>query len=153
MTAVDPRLSQIPRELQDTFDKRVYFEELERFLHDLWIRTGGGNDAIESITEEETGASAETARISSRLTRLEARLDDMETNDGYNDLNVRVTRLTRKVNKLISELLEAVNSLKPDPEQESEKIIVSEQVLKELMLLNLRIEEAFETKIVESDVL
>lgn len=53
MTVVDPRLAQIPRELQDTFDKRVYFEELERFLHDLWIRTGGGNDDIadESIKE------------------------------------------------------------------------------------------------------
>lgn len=53
MTVVDPRLAQIPVELQDTFEKRVYFEELERFLHDIWVRTGGGNDAIqdESIKE------------------------------------------------------------------------------------------------------
>ena len=53
MADVDPRLNQIPRELQDTFDKRIYFEELERFLHDLWVRTGGGNDAVENAAIEE----------------------------------------------------------------------------------------------------
>lgn len=53
MADVDPRLSQIPKELQQTFDVRIYFEELERFLHDLWVRTGGGNDAVESAAIEE----------------------------------------------------------------------------------------------------
>jgi hypothetical protein len=31
----------------------VYFEELERFLHDLWVRTGGGTDTVESAAIEE----------------------------------------------------------------------------------------------------
>ena len=49
MARIDPRLDQIPRELQDTFDKRVYFEELERFLHDVWQNLQGGS-AIPTIT-------------------------------------------------------------------------------------------------------
>lgn len=53
MADVDPRLQQIPKELQDTFNKRVYFEELERFLHDLWVRTGGGDDEIAAQSTQE----------------------------------------------------------------------------------------------------
>lgn len=53
MADVDPRLQQIPKELQQDFNVRVYFEELERFLHDLWARTGGGTDIVESAAIEE----------------------------------------------------------------------------------------------------
>ncbi len=53
MADVDPRLQQIPKELQQDFNVRVYFEELERFLHDLWVRTGGGTDTVESAAIEE----------------------------------------------------------------------------------------------------
>ena len=48
MTVVDPRLEHIPSRFLEKPDSRVYFEGLERFLHDLWVRTGGGNDAIEN---------------------------------------------------------------------------------------------------------
>lgn len=51
MASIDPRVVQIPRELQETFDKRVYFEELERFLHDVWQNLQGGS-AIPSIASE-----------------------------------------------------------------------------------------------------
>lgn len=51
MSNIDPRVDQIPKELQDTFDKRVYFEELERFLHDVWQNLQGGS-AIPSISSE-----------------------------------------------------------------------------------------------------
>ena len=48
MTIVDPRLEHIPSRFLEKPDSRIYFEGLERFLHDLWVRTGGGNDAIEA---------------------------------------------------------------------------------------------------------
>lgn len=51
MPNIDPRVDQIPIELQDTFDKRVYFEELERFLHDVWQNLQGGT-AIPAISSE-----------------------------------------------------------------------------------------------------
>lgn len=51
MSNIDPRVDQIPKELQDTFDKRVYFEELERFLHDVWQNLQGGS-AIPIISSE-----------------------------------------------------------------------------------------------------
>lgn len=53
MADVDPRLQQIPKQLLADFDLRVYFEELERFLHDLWVRTGAGDDAISNQSTRE----------------------------------------------------------------------------------------------------
>ena len=54
MADVDPRLQRIPKQLLESREVRGYFEELERFLHDLWIRTGGGNDAIENQSIRES---------------------------------------------------------------------------------------------------
>jgi len=50
MAEVDPRMVVIPDELLNTFEKRDYFETLERFLHDLWVRTGGGSDLINDFS-------------------------------------------------------------------------------------------------------
>ena len=53
MTQVDPFIIQIPRELQDTREKRAFFEYLVRWCHDIWLRTGGSSDTIaaQSIRE------------------------------------------------------------------------------------------------------
>lgn len=45
-TRVDPFLIPIPRKILEDRESRVYFEYLNRFLHDLWARTGGGNDDV-----------------------------------------------------------------------------------------------------------
>ena len=56
MPSIDPRLSQIPRELlQGSFDVRIYFEELERFLHDVWQNLDAG-EAIPNADIRETYA-------------------------------------------------------------------------------------------------
>ena len=54
MAEVDPRLGQIPKELLEDREVRLYFEDLERFLHDIWIRTGGGNDEIANLDIRES---------------------------------------------------------------------------------------------------
>ena len=55
MADVDPQLNQIPRFFLENPDPDVrhYFENLERYRHDMWVRTGGGNDAIENAAIEE----------------------------------------------------------------------------------------------------
>ena len=47
MAKVDPFLHPIPKELLKDPATRAFFEYLIRFLHDLWKRTGGGNDLID----------------------------------------------------------------------------------------------------------
>jgi len=46
MAVVDPQLNQIPHKLLNDPELRVYFENLERFRHDSWVKSGGGSDAI-----------------------------------------------------------------------------------------------------------
>ena len=43
---VDPFLLPLPKQLLLDKETRVFFEYQNRFLHDLWYRTGGGTDLI-----------------------------------------------------------------------------------------------------------
>jgi len=43
---VDPFIVPIPPKLLADPELRDYFNYLNRFLHDLWVRTGGGTDLI-----------------------------------------------------------------------------------------------------------
>ena len=152
MADVDPQLNQIPLKLLNDPELRDYFEQLERYRHDMWIRSGGGDDAIEIIIEEETSSTAESARLFAITNTLSKRISDIEVSNDTDALESKIARLNQKMNTLISDLLAAVNALTPDIEQESEKVVIMEQQLKELKLLNTRIEEAFETKIFEEDI-
>ena len=46
MAKVDPFLHPIPRELLKDAETRNFFEYFVRWAHDIWIRTGGGNDDV-----------------------------------------------------------------------------------------------------------
>ena len=46
MAKVDPFVIPIPRAILEDKELRFYHEYLNKFLHDLWVRTGGGNDNI-----------------------------------------------------------------------------------------------------------
>ena len=46
MAQVDPFLLPIPKQLLKDAETRAYFEYMSRFLHDLWVRSGAGNDFI-----------------------------------------------------------------------------------------------------------
>lgn len=59
MTIVDPRIYPIPLALQKDPEVRKYFEDLERWAHDMWVRTGGGSDAI-APTVSDTNRKADT---------------------------------------------------------------------------------------------
>ncbi len=59
---VDPRLGQIPEALQKDPIVRRYFEDLERFWHDMWVKVGAGTDPI-SLLENDNNRKSDTLLI------------------------------------------------------------------------------------------
>ncbi len=150
MAKVDPFVAQIPRKFLNDPELRPFFEYLNRFLHDLFIRTGGGDDLIEATQEATAGE--DTSRLFATIRRLERRVQDLEESSDSEILISKFTKLNSKVNKLISELLVAVQALAPDLEQESEKVTLLANILDEIKLLNAMSEEAYETELDGEDI-
>lgn len=48
MVKVDPFIAPIPRKILNDPELRPFFEYFVRWAHDIWIRSGGGDDAITS---------------------------------------------------------------------------------------------------------
>lgn len=151
MANVDPFVAPIPRKFLNDPELRPFFEYLNRFLHDLFIRSGGGDDEIEVIMEV-AAAEADIPRLSARIKTLEKRIIDLEEANDTEVLNSKIAKLNQKVNKLINELIAAVKELAPDKVQESDKVVLQQNILHEIQLLSARIEEAFETEIDGDDV-
>lgn len=143
MAKVDPFVIEWPQKWMADNEIRPVIEYLNRFLHDIYFRTGGGDDLIEEMTES-TAAESDTSRLLAVINALGKRVRDLEESSD-NELITKVAKLNQKVNKLINELLIAVKALAPDKEQESEKVVLLANIRDEIILLNLRIEEAFET--------
>lgn len=53
MASVDPFVIPIPRQFLEEQETREFFEYFVRWAHDLWVRTGGGTDEIESADVRE----------------------------------------------------------------------------------------------------
>lgn len=49
---VDPFVIPIPPSLNKEPETRKYFEYLNRWAHDMWVRSGGGTDTISIVTSE-----------------------------------------------------------------------------------------------------
>ena len=54
VTKVDPFLHPIPPELLQNRETRAFFEYFVRWAHDMWARSGGGDDDIASAQIEES---------------------------------------------------------------------------------------------------
>lgn len=92
VTRVDPFLIPIPRKILEDRESRVYFEYLNRFLHDLWTRTGGGNDDVaESQIGELYEPGIQVSNADELIEELEA--DFSIFNTGYNDSQERIDEL------------------------------------------------------------
>lgn len=50
MARVDPFIENIPLKFINDPELAPFFNYLNLFLHDLWIRTGGGNDNVDTVT-------------------------------------------------------------------------------------------------------
>jgi len=65
VTQVDPFLIPVPKSLLQDKETRNYFEYMNRFLHDLWQRTGGGTDTVDDnqLSEAFNSSTAEIKKV------------------------------------------------------------------------------------------
>ena len=56
---VDPPVEQVPSELLENQDMRIYFEELQRWRHDVYVKLGAGSDPV-AATESDANRKADT---------------------------------------------------------------------------------------------
>jgi hypothetical protein len=75
LTDVDPFVIKWPNAWLTDPEVGPVVQYLNRFLHDLWLRTGGGDDAI---TEVQIGELYETGIESATVTELEQELNDYD---------------------------------------------------------------------------
>lgn len=150
MASVDPFVIQWPKKWLDDPEIRPVIEYLNRFLHDLFIRTGGGDDLIEEAAGTSSINESDTGRITAQLARLEKRLEEVENRD-FDALNAKIARLNRLVESLLQDLLTEVKKLR-DVELENKAICIQESIRDELKILNARVEEGYETHIDGDDL-
>ena len=139
MAKVDPFVIQWPQKWMADNEIRPVIEYLNRFLHDLFIRTGGGTDAVEASTSIQT----DTGRLTAQLARLEKRVQAVEDKD-IDGINSKIARLNRLVNALLNTLIEEIQALN-NVDIANKALSLQSRTLAELELLNTRLEEAFET--------
>tara|TARA_R110000851_G_scaffold228174_3_gene380956 strand:- start:898 stop:1188 length:291 start_codon:yes stop_codon:yes gene_type:complete len=94
-TKVDPFVMPIPRSLLNDPESRAYFEYLNRWAHDIWIRTGGGTDTISAV------ASASNRKAD---TLLYAVLDKVSLGD---DLTTDTTSFTTDNTNFTTDMTES----------------------------------------------
>lgn len=96
MAAVDPFVIEIPGAFLNNSDPdiRAYFQYLNRFLFDLWTRTGGANDAILTndwaVNTEDSRRMPELRQLTKKVRQLELELDRIST---------AMNEIKRKANK------------------------------------------------------
>jgi len=149
LAKVDPFVVEWPRKWIEDPEVGPVIIYLNRFLHDLFIRTGGGFDLIE---ESEVGASiaqSDAVRLQAQLKRLEKRVEDVEERD-FDGLNSKIARLNRKLDALLETLIAEIRDLK-NPVFENKLLSLQSIIVNELELLNLRSEEAWETGLDRGD--
>lgn len=76
-TKVDPFVIPIPTSLNKDPETRKYFEYLNRWAHDMWVRSGAGTDVV-SVIGSETNRKADTL-LYSVLDKVQ--LGDLLTSD------------------------------------------------------------------------
>jgi len=94
-TRVDPFVIPIPAALSKDADTRKYFEYLNRWAHDMWVRSGAGDDTL-AIANSDTNRKADTL--------LYSVLDKVSLGD---DLTVDTTGFTADNNNFTTDMTES----------------------------------------------
>lgn len=113
MAQVDPFLLPIPRALRQDKETRVFMEYLVRWNHDMWQRTGGGDDAISEVQIGELyepGIQVSNAdelidellaEDDAETIALNERVDEIENSDSFNvDLSERIDEIEAELEQL-----------------------------------------------------
>ena len=99
MANVDPYIAPIPQKWLEDQSTREWAVYLNRFLHDLWVRTGGGSDLIAS-----TELDANTFQIPVLYSRTESLQEEVSELKSDFELYSRVESLQEEVSELKAEL-------------------------------------------------
>lgn len=75
---VDPFVIRWPRKWLTDTEIEPVIRYLNRFLHDLWTRTGGGDDLIDNTQQEVTSSSSRISRNAAKINALEKTTFDVE---------------------------------------------------------------------------
>lgn len=143
MANVDPfTIDLTPESIQDP--QTLYY--LNRFLHDLWARTGAGNDLINENIEGNVTNISLNATSDALLSRLTERVNNLEDRDLSSHFNQRIAALNQMVNEAFEDLLEELQSFhRPNRELEQSNIELQIEQIEQTRLFNTRAEEAWET--------
>lgn len=109
MASVDPFIQPVPAKFQQDPELRAYFEYLHRFLHDLWVRTGGSTDFAEEARLEDNGvilALANSRRIADIDTQetLQAARSVSNIEEQLVQIIGMISRLEKQVTNIENEL-------------------------------------------------
>jgi hypothetical protein len=92
MVKVDPFVAPIPRKILNDPELRPFFEYFIRWAHDIWIRTGGGSDDVESTQNRDvydsTGYAAQVWEIKKQLECLSNSYEYVPENSIFNTVSV-----------------------------------------------------------------
>lgn len=121
-----------------------------RFSEYLEGLAGSVNTVVTEVSFTDSFAT-ELSIQNALISRLSARVDDLEASDDTDILNSRIASVSAKVTRLIEELLIEVKKLR-DVELENKFLCVQEGIRTEMELLNARFEETFETDINGDDL-
>lgn len=74
MAQVDPFVHRIPSAFLKDPEIRSYFEFTNQVIHDLWVRSGGGDD---SLLEVESESSTTRSKVVALVADLGSQIDDL----------------------------------------------------------------------------
>lgn len=78
MAKVDPFVIKWPSQWLSDREIEPVIRYLNRFLHDLWLRSGGGEDLVDNTQQEVTSSSSRISRNAAKINALEKVAFDVE---------------------------------------------------------------------------
>lgn len=116
MAEVDPFVIEIPSAFMNHPEPEVkwYFQYLNKFLFDIWTRTGADTDAIlnidQAVNAEDSRRLPELRQLTKKVRTLELELDRINT--ALNELKRKTTKPLEEENTIAANLKRLENRIK-----------------------------------------
>ena len=96
MSKVDPFIRQIPEAFRRDVEVFEYFTYFTRWAHDMWVRSGSGDDLI----DEATNINAHGSSLSGSISGLSKEIDEAMLLSMINHLSGQVASLRKEIENL-----------------------------------------------------
>ena len=148
-----PPSQQLPRQFFEDAEVRKYMEALQFNVFQLWKRTGGGTDLIETVITQETTNTSTSSGNTGKIARLTQRVAELESNDRSGEFKQSIARLNQRINELVDAITEELENFhRPNREIEQASIELMGQMIKEIRLLSERAAEAWDSSLTIEDI-